>query len=106
MTAPTSPKTPTYDLFLAFCPASTVAATELPSIALDGASRLVAVDLYYRAETDVALIGVRIDAGVMTQSFLTQLRNEAAAAGASVLEPARLGPPDRTRFYAEDLELV
>jgi hypothetical protein len=99
----TAPRVPTYDVFLAFCPAASLLGPGLPAIGLDAAARVLGVDLYYRAETDVALVGLRVDARVGTESFLASLRHAAAAAGVSVLEPARLPPADRDRFYADHL---
>lgn len=92
----------TYDLFLVF-PAAAVRLGDLRNVALGALARLVGVDLYYRADTDLALLSLRLDPRTVTASFLERLRDEAENAGAAVLEPARLATDERSRFYGAHL---
>src|SRR5262245_14339548 len=94
--------TATYDFFLVY-PAATYRIAQLRSVGLEAIARLVGVDLYYRADTDLALIGLRIDARTATHTLLQRLRDEAETAGAAFLEPARLEADERGRFYAAHL---
>ncbi len=92
----------TYDLFLAVSSAC-VSIDRLVGVGSDATARTLGVDLYYRPETDVALLCLRLDARSATHTFLDKLRAEAHTAGAAVLEPARLEEGDRDRFYREHL---
>jgi hypothetical protein len=92
----------TYDLILVF-PAAALRMGQLRDVGIDASARLAGVDLYYRAETDVALVALRLDARTATQPLLERLRAEAETAGAVVLETARLDDAERARFYATHL---
>lgn len=94
----------TYDVFLALRSAR-LCVGQLRSVGLDATARVMGVDLYYRADTDVVLLGIRLDPLTATHTLLDRLRAEAAVAGAAVLEPARLDELDRERFYNEHLAL-
>jgi hypothetical protein len=77
----------------------------LRAVGIDATARVVGVDLYYRSDTDVVLLGLRLDPRTATHTLLDRIRAEAAVAGAAVLEPARLDEMDRDRFYTEHLGL-
>jgi PilZ domain len=96
------PPISTYDFFLVF-PAAAYRMNQLCGVGLEALARLVGVDLYYRAETDLALLALRLDARTATHTLLERLRDEAETAGAAVLEPARLDEEERERFYGDHL---
>lgn len=96
------PPISTYDFFLVF-PAAAYRMDQLRSVGLSALARLVGVDLYYRAETDLALLALRLDARTATHTLLERLREEAENAGAAVLEPSRLDEEERERFYGDHL---
>lgn len=96
------PPISTYDFFLVF-PAAAYRMDQLRSVGLGALARLVGVDLYYRAETDLALLALRLDARTATHTLLERLREEAENAGAAVLEPSRLDEDERERFYGDHL---
>jgi hypothetical protein len=91
-----------YEVFLVF-PEASLRTERLHDVGLGAVARLAGVDLYYRADTDLALIALRLDARLATHHFLERLRDEAAEAGAAVLEPARLAAEERARFTAVHL---
>jgi hypothetical protein len=94
----------TYDVFLALRSAR-LCVGQLRAVGIDATARTVGVDLYYRSDTDVVLLGLRLDPRTATHTLLDRIRAEAAVAGAAVLEPARLDELDRERFYEEHLAL-
>lgn len=64
---------------------------------------LQSADVYYRADTDVALLAIRFDERSTTPQKLRWLGSVASRADLPVLDPARLGPSDRQAFYEEYL---
>jgi len=78
----------TYDLFLV-CPDAAHRLGALRGVGLEAVARTVGVDLYYRVDKDIALLALRLDTRTATHTLLEKLRDEADAAGAAVLEPAR-----------------
>ncbi len=66
-------------------------------------ARLLGVDLYYRAETDVMILALRFDANAATGTLLQRVYEDAEKIGALVIEAARLPEEDRRRFYDEHL---
>jgi hypothetical protein len=92
----------TYDLVLIF-PAAALRIDQLRAVGLEATARLVGVDLCYRAETDLALLVLHLDARTATHTLLARIRDEAESAGAIVLEPARLDDTERERFYGPHL---
>jgi Tfp pilus assembly protein PilZ len=74
-------------------------------LAVDGAAaRVVGVDLYYRASTDVALVAVRVDAQTMTPQLRMRLQDETEEIGGAILEPGGLEEEDRDKFYRQYLK--
>lgn len=92
----------TYDMFLVY-PSAFFRLSQLRSVGLEALARLVGVDLYYRADADLALLALRLDARTATHTLIERLRVEAETAGAAVLEPARLDSDERDKFYNEHL---
>lgn len=92
-----------YDLFLAISSAC-VSIDRVANVGADVTARLMGVDLYYRPDTDVALVCLRLDPRSATHTLLEKLRSEANAVGAAVLEPGRLDDKLRSRFYDEHLK--
>jgi hypothetical protein len=64
-----------------------------------GATRLRSVDVYYRSETDVALVALHLDRSQLSPLTMAQLEGSAMRAQMAVLEPARLPSGERARFY-------
>lgn len=64
---------------------------------------LQSADVYYRADTDVALLAIRFDERSTTPQKLRWLGSVASRADLPVLDPARLGATDRQAFYDEYL---
>jgi PilZ domain-containing protein len=96
------PTLPEYELFLAF-PLAAARMAELRQTVLalevnSAMARMAGVDVYYRSDTDVMLLGLRFDARTATHTLLARVRAEAEAAEAAVLEPARLPPDEADRF--------
>ncbi|HTE52224.1 MAG TPA: PilZ domain-containing protein [Kofleriaceae bacterium] len=60
-------------------------------------------DVYYRADTDIALLSLRFDRDAVTPQKLAWLTAVAARADLPVLDPARLGFSDRRAFYEDYL---
>jgi hypothetical protein len=60
--------------------------------------RLTDASIYYRPDTDVALLAVRLDAHDDARAA-SWVRAFARGAGLPLLDPARLGDGDRRRFY-------
>jgi hypothetical protein len=94
---------PAYDVFLVFQDV-TPRLPQLHKIAAamqseTSSARLVGVDLYYRADSDVMLLAMRLDARTATQALVGRIAADAERAGAAVLETPRLGDEDRRRFY-------
>ena len=76
--------------------------TAAESLELD-AARVLGVDLFYRADTDVLLLLVRLDSRGASHAAIERLREAAERADAAVLEPARLDPEDRKSFFQDYL---
>lgn len=64
---------------------------------------LQSADVYYRADTDVALLAIRFDERSTNPQKLRWLGSVASRADLPVLDPARLGITDRRAFYEEYL---
>lgn len=64
---------------------------------------LQSADVYYRADTDVALLAIRFDERSTNPQKLRWLGSVASRADLPVLDPARLGVSDRRAFYEEYL---
>src|SRR5262245_58474762 len=96
-----------YDIYLTFNHAGGEAEELVPlcsSMQVNAAhARLLGVDLYYRADTDVMILGLRIDANCATGTLLQRVYEDAERIGALVLEPSRLPDEDRRRFMDEHL---
>ncbi|HLU64982.1 MAG TPA: PilZ domain-containing protein [Kofleriaceae bacterium] len=60
-------------------------------------------DVYYRPDTDVALLAVQLDEQSTTPQRLRWLASVAARADMPVLDPSRLGDVDRKEFYSDYL---
>ena len=60
-------------------------------------------DVYYRADTDIALLTIRLDRSGLTPQKLAWLTSVAARADLPVLDPSRLGYSDRRAFYEDYL---
>jgi hypothetical protein len=60
-------------------------------------------DVYYRADTDIALLTIRFDREAITPQKLAWLTSVAARADLPVLDPSRLGFSDRRAFYEDYL---
>ncbi len=99
------PAIPDYAVYLAFpLAARRLADLRQTASTLElGAARLLGVDLFYRADTDVLLLLLRIDARVASHAAIARLRQAAEMAEAAVLEPARLEEGDRRAFFQEYL---
>ncbi len=94
--------TPTYELFLVLEPLrrnfrNLCEAVE--QLTETDAPDLLGADIYYRATTDVALLGLRFDERSLTYKELTWVLDYAAGAGIPVLDPSKLGETDRRQFY-------
>jgi hypothetical protein len=61
-------------------------------------ARLLGVDLYYRADRDVMMLGLRFDPHAATGALLERVREDADRTGASMLELPRLADEDRRKF--------
>src|SRR3954471_23216676 len=96
-----------YEVFLSFAHVSMDVEALLHSCSAmsinTATARLLGVDLYYRPDKDVMLLGLRFDPFTTTQALLDRLRGEAEACGANVLELARLPDDERRRFRDEYL---
>ena len=64
---------------------------------------LQSAEVYYRADTDVALLAIRFDERSTNPQKLRWLGSVASRADLPVLDPARLGITDRRAFYEEYL---
>jgi hypothetical protein len=64
-----------------------------------GATRLRSVDVYYRRQTDVALLALHLDAAQLSPAQLSALEGSAMRGDLAVLEPARLPDAERARFF-------
>jgi hypothetical protein len=64
---------------------------------------LQTADVYYRADTDVALLAIRFDERSTNPQKLRWLGSVASRADLPVLDPARLAVTDRRTFYEEYL---
>ncbi len=83
------PLSPAFDeVFAAIAPLG-----ELPTAAL------LRVDIYYRSETDVALLGLRFDPDAFAAGVRHQTLRSASSIGLSVLEPSQLDEHDRRTFF-------
>jgi hypothetical protein len=104
----TGSSSPPSDLFIVLEPfragfADFVRALEpLNGTASDG-TLLGSADVYYRADTDIALLTIRLDKGGITPQKLAWLTSVAARADLPVLDPSRLGFSDRRAFYEDYL---
>lgn len=67
-------------------------------------SLLASSSIYYRPDTDVALLSLRVPDAEREGGGEAWLRDFAKAAGLPLLEPARLADGDRRRFYDTYLE--
>jgi hypothetical protein len=75
-----------------------------PLIGSPGDTPLVgSSDVYYRADTDIALLTIRLDRQALTPQKLAWLTSVAARADLPVLDPSRLGYSDRRAFYEDYL---
>jgi hypothetical protein len=63
------------------------------------------VRLFYRRDTDVALLSIVFDRRTLTQTKLDWVLSEIQASSLQVLDPYRLAPGDREAFYARYLPL-
>jgi len=95
------------DLFIVLEPFRTgfadfVRALEPLSSSTDGPP-LGSSDVYYRADTDIALLTIRLDRHGLTPQKLAWLTSVAARADLPVLDPSRLGFSDRRAFYEDYL---
>lgn len=70
----------------------------------DGAPDLIGSDIYYRRETDVALIALRFDERTMNFHRLQWVLQLARGAGLPVLDPSKLSDEDRRAFYRSYLD--
>jgi hypothetical protein len=69
------------------------------------ADRMLAnCSVYYREDTDVALLALRFEPSSMDHTRLSELLDFAASAGLAALDPAMLPDDDRQRFYERYLE--
>lgn len=98
--------TPTYELFLVVervrhCLADVV--RSLAPIDRGALPEPLGSDIYYRRQTDVALLGLRFDERRIDHATLELLEQIAIGAGLPVLDPTRLAERDRRRFYASYL---
>jgi CheY-like chemotaxis protein len=93
----------THDMFLVAQRASTRLAPLRDAMeqlfAHIGATRLRSVDLYYRSQTDVALLALHLERARLSPAALAALEGAAMRAELAVLEPARLPEAERARFY-------
>ncbi len=64
-----------------------------------GATRLRSVDVYYRRQTDVALLALHLDPAQLSPAQLSALEGSAMRGDLAVLEPARLPDAERARFF-------
>jgi hypothetical protein len=99
--------TPTYELFFILesfqaCFAEYVTALR----PLDGrlGSGLLGCDVYYREDTDVALLALRFDERELDAERLSWILDFAGGAGLAALDPTMLPDEDRRRFYKTYLD--
>src|SRR5262245_38915680 len=89
---PSMPHARSYDVYLTFNHAGGEAEELVPlcsAMQVNSAhARLLGVDLYYRADTDVMILGLRIDANCATGTMLQRVYEDAERIGALVLEPS------------------
>ncbi|HEU5056449.1 MAG TPA: PilZ domain-containing protein [Kofleriaceae bacterium] len=103
-----SPRPPLCELFVVLEPfragfAEFVRALEPLNEAAAEGPFLQSADVYYRADTDVALLAIRFDERSTTPQKLRWLGSVASRADLPVLDPGRLGVTDRRAFYDEYL---
>jgi hypothetical protein len=65
---------------------------------------LLGCDVYYREDTDVALLALRFDERELDAERLSWILDFAGGAGLAALDPAMLPDEDRRRFYKNYLE--
>jgi hypothetical protein len=70
----------------------------------DNAPDLIGSDIYYRSETDVALLALRFDERTMSLRRLQWVLQLAKGAGVPVLDPSKLSDDDRRAFYRSYLD--
>ncbi len=98
---------PTYELFFILesfqaCFAEYVSA--LRPLADGLGLELLGCDVYYREDTDVALLALRFDERELDAERLSWILDFAGGAGLAALDPAMLPDEDRRRFYQRYLE--
>jgi|GEM_PF-2475833 len=97
---------PTYELFVIleslqqYLPEFSAALEPLKT----GDVPLVGCDIYYREDTDVALLALRFDRRGFDDRSLEWIHEVSGQAGLAVLDPSMLPAPDRARFYDQYLE--
>ncbi len=101
---PNSPSGPlTHDLFLVAQRVSrrfpALKATLAQLFTMIGATRLRSVDVYYRRQTDVALLALHLDPAQLSAAQLSAFEGTAMRGDLGVLEPARLPDAERARFF-------
>ncbi|HUS66585.1 MAG TPA: PilZ domain-containing protein [Kofleriaceae bacterium] len=102
------PTTPLCELFIVLEPfrdgfAGFIRALEPLDLAAAEGPLLRSSDVFYRPDTDVALLALRFDERSTTPQKLGWLGQVAARADLPVLDPARLGHADRRAFYDDYL---
>jgi hypothetical protein len=98
---------PTYELFFILesfqaCFAEYVTALRPLAGKVDASLR--GCDVYYREDTDVALLALRFDERELDAERLSWVLDFAGGAGLAALDPAMLPDDDRRRFYQRYLE--
>jgi hypothetical protein len=99
------PAIPEHALYIA-CPLAKQRLADLHQAAASlepSAARLLGVDFFYRADTDVLLLLLRLDARGASHTAIARLKQAAEAAELAVLEPARLEEGDRRAFLDDYL---
>jgi hypothetical protein len=76
-----------------------------PTITAANRAGALAVDLYFRSATGMALIAIHCDPALLTSAAYADMNNTAAQAGAAIVDAAQLPDRARRRFHEEYLPL-
>ncbi len=100
--------TNTYEVFLVlerFSSSFDKFITTTAQLDVSKVSPILGVDVYYRHETDVALLGLRFERKPSTRAAIKRLSQRAGRLDMPLLDPSRLGEGDQHTFYRSYLQL-